>query len=416
MDSMSSNSSSFRQKLKNIPIRRKGSVATGVETEDPVSSINLLELPNEILDSIFNHVGVKNFYEDPIRLAVCKKWHNLVRLMMVRSVELDVNSLVRVVSLARPSLVRKILRKDVSDDNKIGLRLDAIQNFDADLRIINGFITKNNVPIQRNSNYKQWKIDVDSSFEWLSTHMHELATVRSFRLRVWTAACLIAERKDRTWRRLSRDAVADLQMSPSVLDSVELDFCGTDFLFTRCGFKENSSGCLAISRLLPRVRSLRLRLQEMCPMALQLPETNAKDMRLEELIVNRDISEAKPWGQCGAEGGLCMRPDGLSGLGYAEIVQAMRLWIPRMRRPRMVRFLWMNNKFETLYDANFMLPVNKEGKVVYRGSMAYDLLTEKVQRLKFLAPWDSEGAEISGCNGHLWEKKEGEDTEMVGLG
>jgi hypothetical protein len=405
------NSTSLRKKLAGaIPIRRKGSVATTTSTE-PVSAINLLDLPVEIVDQILREVGMKNFYDEPSRLAVCKKWYEIVRPTMLRNVELDVNSLLRVIPPPRTSVVRKLLRRNTGEESKLGLQPAEIVRFDADIRVINGFITKNNVPVARNSDYKRWKADIDTSLEWLAAHMHELSKVRNFRLRLWSRDCLVSESRQREWWRLARSAIVDLSRSPAFLDYAELDFCGTAFAWTRCGWKENTGACAAVFGLLPRVRVLRLRVQNMCPSALQgeagaeLPNLP----RLEEFILNRDTWEANPWSGSGPRSGSCMRPEAQPGSGNRDLVRAMRKLVAKMDRPKVVRFLFHDNTFERRYSADAALPKNSRGEIAYSGSVAYDLLSDHVERMGFLAEWNAPGRPIAGCAG-LFGDDESEGT------
>lgn len=74
---------------KNCYLPMKGSIHVFLPLPGSQLTMQLLDLPTEILISIFNHVGPYNFSSDASRLTVCKHWVLLSQFVCFRHIQLS---------------------------------------------------------------------------------------------------------------------------------------------------------------------------------------------------------------------------------------------------------------------------------------------------------------------------------------
>ncbi|KAM5439477.1 hypothetical protein MferCBS31731_004574 [Microsporum ferrugineum] len=328
--------------------------------------MSLLDLPSEILLWVLECLGASFFRDDIGRLTVCKRWYGVAHHIFYADIELQAGTLSKL--FAHPSL-----------PTRAHLFKHSLKILTVELR---GFMDWNRVCIQDldDGNIQpyidSWTSSINNNLSKLAAYIHEGKVLRTLRFTAWSEFTPIfptLPRRD----YLYFDTIFNF-LSLDSLTVLELDTCGSHFI--HYGVSQSQSGrqrhiCQHIAALLPQLHCLRLRLREICPLALQ-PQ-GADTPYLKSVIVNlslsnepSDITSASYSRRCGSS----ERP-GFPQLRSDMEDQATRL-AGQMSYPVIVRVLFH--------------PHNGCSSLGWKQEYL-DVLTGKRATLEPSIPWDEDG-------------------------
>lgn len=232
--------------------------------------MSLSRLPPEILLCILGYLGPEFFAHDIRRLTVSRTWFDLAWRVLIRDLHFTARSLRRfteneaVLKQSPPYIVTIELSLGVGDETSLSLPTDDQRETSGNVGDIDAS------PAQ-----------LDSSLSKLAAMLPGCPGIRFLSIRARGQSSAL--RLDRLGY-LKAATLADL-LSLQHLTSLELDTAG-------CHLEPAPNGdvhlCRSINSLLPSLRRLRCRMEEICESLLEPPPS---DTPLEEVIINLSISQ-----------------------------------------------------------------------------------------------------------------------------
>lgn len=241
----------------------------------------LFQLAPELLLLIFECLESSFFREDLDRLTICKQWLPYARTAFLRDIEFS------------PSRLRRLLSIPIHNATaRAELGATRVRRLKDNIRTVA-------LPLR---GYDQWRPSLEESLEerrtWTDNLDRDLAALadilrnsREFRAIHLAASMECHPLVPNTPRRsylYAQTLSAFLQIES--LTVLELDTWGTDFLPRNMGGdRESVHICPLVSRLLPTLHRLRIRMRRICPDALLVPQ-NTSPLHLQEFIINLSLA------------------------------------------------------------------------------------------------------------------------------
>lgn len=331
------------------------------------STMPLLRLPSEVLKQIFDYISPSFFHEDLGRLTVCKEWLDFALPAYFRSITVSQKTLSRLVKspvAQRPFLLRNSL--ETIDLELWGLSCPS--TVDAQDPAQDSILPEDVAPdeISRDGLVSPWTRTLNAGLTQLAIMAQQAHKLRT--LRMQARMSLPPNPLDRPEDYLSLRSMRAL-LSVDNLNVLKLDLCGSSLILS--GEEGNDCHiCPAINTLLRSLRTLHLRLRNVCPDVLKPPDIN-DSLHLSEVVINLSLTTNLPGitsaahaKRCGSGGG------GLPQL-KAEIQEQAETLATRMMSPRLMRIL------------THTLPFFK--------IQSLDILTGKTMELGDDVAWDEDG-------------------------
>ncbi|KAK2744121.1 hypothetical protein FQN57_004381 [Myotisia sp. PD_48] len=278
--------------------------------------MQLLSLPAEILLLVMNCLGPSYFHADVQRLTISRQWHSFAIQIFHRDIYLSASNLERfLVSITRSASGNCF--------KEVTLKLHGFHDKES---LYNGDSIENQLLIAK------WTALLDHNLSKLAGYLRS-TSVRALHLHAFSECCpysIYYPRRD----YLKINTLSYL-LSLDTLTVLDLDTCGNSFLLN----KKHHHICSSISRLLPQLHHLRLRLREICPVALSHPENN-QPKYLKRVIINLSLSNENPEITAAAHAKLCDTPSGGFPRLESEIVKQAHLLATHLTDPGIVRVLW----------------------------------------------------------------------------
>ncbi|KAK4150087.1 hypothetical protein C8A00DRAFT_46440 [Chaetomidium leptoderma] len=232
--------------------------------------MSLSRLPPEILLHVLGCLGSEFFAHDIRQLTISRTWYDLAWTVLIRDLHFTARSLGRfteneaVLKRSPPYIVTIELSLGFGDESSQSLPTDDLRETSSNVGDIDAS------PAQ-----------LDSSLAKLAAMLPRCPGIRSLSIRARGQSSAL--RLDRL-AYLNAAPLAGLLSLPH-LTSLELDTAG-------CHLKSppnsNVHLCRSINSLLPSLRRLRCRMEELCESLLERPPS---DTALEEVIINLSISQ-----------------------------------------------------------------------------------------------------------------------------
>lgn len=298
----------------------------------------LLQLPPEILKTIFDQIGSSFFHENLDRLTVCKHWFEFALPMCFTRIKLSQETLRRLVNSG--AIERQPALKDNLETLEIELELRGYQP---------GSLTSS---VQEHAQESE-PLDVsvpneapvdDEATTWIEALNHDLAQLAVLA----KGSQMMRALQIRAWRYPSPEPLDDVQNSlsvPAMKALLSPENLGVLVLDISCSLLDPSGQqghdhhiCPSIGSLLPNLRTLHLRMRSICPDVLKVRDTN-QSLGLRVVVVNLSLTTSLPGitsaahsKRCGSQGG------GLLQL-KAEMQKQAEVLATRMASPKVVRIL-----------------------------------------------------------------------------
>ncbi|KAK2759012.1 hypothetical protein FQN54_003110 [Arachnomyces sp. PD_36] len=303
--------------------------------------MSIQRLPPELLLLTIEYLGASFFHEDVRRLTLFKLWYPFARSVLLEDLKVSFKTLGSVFSAPGAEETLESLKSTVREVEFAFRGLDCWDPIFPPPRPGPGTPS----PIEAGSTSSAWSQDLKARAQWISwlddnlskmtsilSTCHKLHTLRFKAFRGNHYQLLFLPRPDyiheQTMSRL---------LSLSNLTTLEMDTCGTSFLPPEDEGRQRNHICLHISRLLPQLHCLRLRMRHICHMAFTLPDDCDDNLlKLSELIVNLSFTERPPKVQYSK---LCSIPDGDRFITRYEIEEMVGFLVEDLDCPRIVRVL-----------------------------------------------------------------------------
>lgn len=321
----------------------------------------LLKLPPELLLLTTQYLGASFFRDDLRRLTLCKQWYPFARTVLLADLRLSAKSLAQV--LFAPGAARRLelLKPSLRG---VEFTLDGFDDWESILPTTTALSLGGDAstPTVWNENDCQaaraeWTTRLDDNLSNFLAFLRTCRNLRTFRFTAFSEFHPLLEEFPK--RDYLYEPTVSRLLSLRNLTALELDTCGTSFIS-----RNDHQGpqqihvCSHISRLLPQLHCLRLRMRDICPDALCPPEgSNTKLLKLNELIVNLSLANESPKITSAAYAQRC----NTSGDGFlqlrTEIEEHAGLLIEQMPYPRIVRVL--SHEFPSLKLQSLDVPAGK---------------------------------------------------------
>ncbi|KAF5009189.1 hypothetical protein FDECE_4554 [Fusarium decemcellulare] len=296
--------------------------------------MSLLRLPPETLKQIFDHIGSSFFRQDLGRLTICKKWFEFAGPSLFTCIPLSQETLRRLIC----SSVTKTPSRLKESLETLELELGGYQAWTSALRRRQdpqeSIALNAPAPNEafRDNPVEAWVKVLDNDLTQLATIAQQSRRLRILRIRAWNSPS--PDPIDRPQDYLSVPTMQAL-LSLKNLSVLALDL-SVGFLDSS---GENSSHiCPAIGALLRTLKTLHLRMHNICPDVLKPPHPDGS-LRLSVAAINLSLTTDLPGitsaahsSRCGSAGG------GLLQL-KADMVEAAEALAARMTSPKTLRIL-----------------------------------------------------------------------------
>ncbi|USP80490.1 hypothetical protein yc1106_07764 [Curvularia clavata] len=327
--------------------------------------MSLLELPPEILITIFEYVGSQSFRSELTRLMVCKQWYAFARTAYFHDLRITTKILRRL--LASPYAETNLARIQ-KNAVRMELEFQGFEDWDSfhassyDLPEVSWHVTYGRVE------RLAWTPEFNNDLLRLAKTVKKSQKLRCLRIQAITELhenTLLEERRHYlfTW------AIRPF-LSKNALTTLDLDLVGTELVQ---GGKDGQEfhACVSIAALLTTLLRLRLRMRRICANVLNTGGPDKK-LRLNEVIINLSLANESPLVSSFSHAKCCnTSSSGLPQLQHALEEQAGVL-VTQMENPMMVRIL------------------RQEGRMG-RKMQAFDVLTGKTIVFEDGTEWDGEG-------------------------
>lgn len=339
--------------------------------------MQLLQLPSELLNSIFGYVGPEYFRQDISRLAVSTRWYAFARPVLVRHLDLTATSL-------------NLLLGNV-ESLKLSLpHITTIKLSFQDYELVPpgpGLFTPLDPEVSEALD--EWIAQLNSNVAKLGPVLQLCRGLRSLAVAVGPGT------HGRHWPPdgyLDQRPLAGLLALQHLPHLTCLDFRVAGCPSTSAAADARVHFCSSINALLPTLRRLRCQIQHVCERLLDPPASPDTPLRLEEVIINLSLSGLSDMVtsyrhalDCRAARG---EPGGLSLSELQELVETQAVTLSgQLRSPRMVRVI-------THRPPSLRL-------------CTFDALTGKRMVLDEGAEWDASGEVVDEHSDGEWE--DGED-------
>lgn len=315
--------------------------------------MSIAQLPSEIILQILGYLGSEFFAHDTRKLTISRTWYDLAWRVLVRDLHLTPRSLRRFTENEEA-----VLRRSSPYITTIELLLDV----GIESTSIHSLPTNDSLNASGNvGGIDSCPARLDLSLAKLAAALPRCPKIRSLRIQARGQGS--SPSPDHP-SYLNTATIAAL-FSPPHLTSLDLDTAG-------CRLKPSQNGnihlCRSINSLLPSLRRLRCRMEDICERLLEHPPG---DMVLEEVIINLSISQlcvtitSYRYPNC-CQTGVKSFPQ----LKLALETQAAKL-ATKLRNPRTVRII--SHDLPSL------------------DVLAFDAITGKRVRLENNAEWDADG-------------------------
>ncbi|KAK2593175.1 hypothetical protein QQS21_009104 [Conoideocrella luteorostrata] len=332
------------------------------------SEMSFLRLPPEVLQQIFDQIGSSFFRGDLRRLTLCKQWFEFALPVCLKCVTLSQDSLR---GLVNSGLIKK---QSSLKDSLETLDLE-LGGYRACISTLDHAQASNNVKVTtpdeaaalRDSLVDTWITVLDNDLGQLAILTQESRKLRTLCIRAWSSPSL--ETPDNPEDYLSLPTMRAL-LSVDHLSVLVLDL-SISFLNSSGGQGDDGCHiCPVIGALLVRLRTLHLRLRNVCPNALK-PQDPSGSLRLSAVVVNLSLAMNIPGRTSAAHSKRC----GSQGVGFLQLKEDMReqaeALASQMVSPKTVRVLTHSlPQFET---------------------QSLDVLTGKTMILTDDMAWDEDG-------------------------
>lgn len=317
----------------------------------------LLRLPPEVLKQIFDYISPSLFYKDLGRLTICREWLDFALPVYFKCITVSQKNLSRLVTspvVQGPSPLRNNL-----------------ETIDLDLWGFSRTSTSDaQEPAQDEDGLAHpWIRALNADLTQLAITAQQAHKLRTLRIQARIAPPL--DPLDRPEDYLSLRSMQAL-LSVENLKFLVLDLCGSSLILS--GQKGNNCHfCPAIGTLLRSLRTLHLRLHNICPDVLKPPDTNGC-LNLSEVVINLSLATNLPWSTSGFHAKRCGSSAGGTPQLKAEIQEQAKTLATRMTSPKVMRIL------------THSLPEFKPHSL--------DILTGKTMQLEHDMAWDEDGESV----------------------
>jgi hypothetical protein len=313
--------------------------------------MSFLELPPEILIEIFDAVGAANFRSDLARITVSKQWNKYAHTACFQDLCITQKTLRSLVSSpclqADPHPFTDIVRS---------ISLNLIGFDDWSLLDLETYWYPR-LP---------WEAKLKEHLEFFATMTQTSPKLRSIYIRATEEPCMSCPgppRQDYLYLSTMRSL-----LSANNLSNLDLDLCGSRLITSRNHRHEDgqcSHICSNIAAHLTNLRTLRLRMRDICPDVIK-PQTSSTRLRLEEVLINLSLDDKSPGStsnslakRCGSVPGLVVPGDFLQL--KADMEKHAQALVNQMAAPKIVRVLTHTfpnrqlNAFDALTGQTFKL-------------------------------------------------------------
>lgn len=330
----------------------------------------LLQLPPEILKNMFAQIGSSFFQEDLDRLTVCKHWFEFALPVCFKSIKLSRATLRGLVNSG--AIEKQPALKGSLETLELELRgyqscssTSSFQEHAQDSELLDP--STHEAPVE--NEITTWIAALNNDLAQLAVLAKGSHMLRALHIQAWRSSS--PERFDSAENYLSL---------PTMNALLSLDNLGVLVLDISCSLL-NVSGqqgdghhiCPAISALLLTLRTLHLRMRNICPDVLNLPDTN-DSLRLSVVVVNLSLNTNLPGITSAAHSQRCRSQGGGLVQLKAAMQQRAEALATRMASPKVVRILTHSlPQFET---------------------HSLDVLTGKVTILSDGMAWEEDGKTV----------------------
>lgn len=291
----------------------------------------LLQLPPEILKSVFTEIDSSFFREDLGRLTVCKYWFDFALPAIFKSIKLSRETLRRLVNSG--TIEKQLLLNGSLETLELELKgyhplLEHAQESER------WEASAHETPVDTHAT--TWIAALDNDLRQLAVLAQGSRILRALHIQAWRSPS--PEPLDSAENYLSLPTMKAF-LSLEHLDSLVLDIsCSLLNLSGQQGSDHHI--CPAIGALLPTLRTLHLRLRSICPDALKLQDAN-DSLRLSVVVVNLSLTANLPGITSAAHSQQCSGSQ--SGGGVIQLREKMQQQAEalaiRMASPKVVRIL-----------------------------------------------------------------------------
>jgi hypothetical protein len=319
--------------------------------------MSFLELPPEILIKIFDTVGAANLRSDLSRVTVSRQWNKYAHTACFQDLCITQQTLRGLVSSpclqadAHPftDIVRSISLNLIGFDDWSLLDLETYW-------------------------YPRlpWEAKLKEDLDFFATMTQTSPKLRSIRIRATEEPCMSCPgppRQDYLYLSTMR-----ILLSANNLSNLDLDLCGTRLITSRnhqhvggleSHIDRGTHICPNIAAHLTNLRTLRLRMRNICPDVIK-PQTGSTKLRLEKVLINLSLDDESPGGtsnsfarRCGSVPGPFVPGDFLQL--RADMEKHAQVLANQMAAPKIVRVLTHTfpyrqlNAFDALTGQTFKL-------------------------------------------------------------
>ncbi|KAI9150392.1 hypothetical protein HJFPF1_10158 [Paramyrothecium foliicola] len=274
-------------------------------------------LPQEILLSILGYRGSSFFREDVTRLTVSKRWYRAAWLVFARDIELTNGSLIHllddqaIISRVQPVLKSAVLHLEMPATNDHDTAIPYDDDDDEHL-------------VER-------AIRLRSALEVLANALHQCPQLQNLEI---TARLHLS---DITQPGYSDAKLLANLVSIPLLTSFYLDTASLRPTIIRKD--PDIHACCELNSLLPSLRNLRCRMDNVCE-ALLKPPSGVQSLQLEEVIINLSISGLSGTVTAYRYSRDCVSDTPNNFLQLQQVIEAQAVALSQISQARTIRILY----------------------------------------------------------------------------
>ncbi|KFH44943.1 hypothetical protein ACRE_042420 [Hapsidospora chrysogenum ATCC 11550] len=248
--------------------------------------MSLLRLPPETLVQIFDEIGSSFFREDLDRLTVCKQWFEFALPTFYKCITLSRETLRSLIASGGiigtpshpPPLSDSLETLDIELRGYYQLCTSSPREY---LRLSNSSDGATTAPneVPRQDPLETWQRDLNSDLSQLAVVAQQSPRLRTLRIRAWSSRSLL----DSPEYYLQLPTIQTF-LSVDNLSVLALDLSGS-FLDSSGQQGDGRHICPAIGAVLCTLRTLHLRMRNICPDVLK-PRDPISSLRLGVVVVN----------------------------------------------------------------------------------------------------------------------------------
>lgn len=294
----------------------------------------LLKLSPELLLQVMEHLGSSFFHSDLRRLTICKYWYYLACKVFWGDIKFSAQKLDRFI--LSPNVTTQLERFGYNLKS-LTLELFGIEEWDEALEPYEGLDSDPRGSIRLDlASYRKllfkWTNIVNTNICQLVGFMQNCNSLRELRFTAFSEEYPLIPmlpRRDYLFANtLSR------VLSLKNLTVLEIDSCGSGFLSG-----DNSHICASIRSVLPQLHRLRLRLCEICPVALRCLNESTS-LRLKDVVVNLSLQHEPSVKTSGTHAKRCNSTIGEFMELKSDMEGQLHVLLGQMSCPRKVRLLY----------------------------------------------------------------------------